>query len=267
MARTIQKFNEERTFGVEIEFQGNREEVARLMNAKGLRACVESYNHSTKSYWKLITDSSCGYELVSPPLKGREGLEQLKKACEALKEAGASVNRRCGFHVHHDINDYNAKQIANIFAIYIKLEKTIDTFVPNSRRANNNTFCESLFRGTTQQAILDKLKAVNSLEDIERIWYTRYVKVNFQSYVKYGTIEFRQHSGTIEFEKMYNWILLTQQIVNMAATPVQKTYKAENDNLQSMRNILRLIPAKGATEEIAKMFKWYRRRAKQLAAA
>ena len=52
----------------------------------------------------------------------------------------------------------------------------------------------------------------------------------------------------------------------MAATPVQKTYKAENDNLQSMRNILRLIPAKGATEEVAKMFKWYRNRAKQLAA-
>lgn len=266
MARTIQKFNEERTFGVEIEFQGNREEVARLMNAKGVRAYVEGYNHSTKNHWKLITDSSCGYELVSPPLKGREGLEQLKKACEALKEAGASVDRRCGLHVHHDINDYDAKQIANIFAIYIKLEKTIDTFVPNSRRANNNTFCGSLFQGTSQQAILDKLKVVNSLEDIKRIWHTRYVKVNFQSYVKYGTIEFRQHSGTTEFDKMYNWILLTQQIVDMAATPVQKTYKEENDNLQSMRNILRLIPAKGATEEIAEMFKWYRNRAKQLAA-
>ena len=266
MSKTIQKFNEERTFGVEIEFQGNREEVARLMNAKGVRAYVEGYNHSTKSYWKLITDSSCGYELVSPPLKGREGLEQLKKACEALKEARASVDRRCGLHVHHDINDYNAKQIANIFAIYIKLEKTIDTFVPNSRRANNNTYCKSLFQGTTQQAILDKLKAVNSIEDIRRIWYTRYVKVNFQSYVKYGTIEFRQHSGTIEFDKMYNWILLTQQIVNMAATPVQKIYKPENDNLQSMRNILRLIPAKGATKEVAAMFKWYRNRAKQLAA-
>ena len=267
MARTIQKFNEERTFGVEIEFQGNREEVARLMNAKGVRAYVEGYNHSTKSYWKLITDSSCGYELVSPPLKGREGLEQLRKACEALKEAGASVDRRCGLHVHHDINDYNAKQIANIFALYIKLEKTIDTFVPNSRRANNNRFCRSLFQGTTQQAILDKLKAVKSLEDIRRIWHTRYVKVNFQSYIKYGTIEFRQHSGTTQFDKIYNWILLTQQIVNMAATPVQKVYKAENDNLQSMRNVLRLIPAKGATEEVAEMFKWYRKRAKQLAAA
>ena len=268
MARTIQKFNEERTFGVEIEFTtATREEVARLMNEKGIRTYVEGYNHLTKSHWKVITDSSCGYELVSPPLKGKEGLEQLKKACEALKEAGAKVNRKCGLHVHHDVNDYNAKQIANIFAIYIKLEKTIDTLVPESRRANNNIFCGSLYAGRTQQQMLDKLKAVNTIEDIKRIWSTRYLKVNFQSYVKYGTIEFRQHSGTTEFEKIYNWILLTQQMVDMSATPVQKTYKAENDNLQSMRNILRLIPAKGATEEIADMFKWYRGRAKELAAA
>lgn len=268
MARTLQNFNEERTFGVEIEFTtATREEVARLMNAKGVSAYVEGYNHSTKNHWKVITDSSCGYELVSPPLKGREGMEQLRKACEALKEAGAKVDRRCGLHVHHDINDYNAKQIANIFAIYIKLETTIDTLVPNSRRANNNTFCGSLFAGTTQQNILNKLKEVNSLEDIKNIWHTRYVKVNFQSYVKYGTIEFRQHSGSTEFDKIYNWILLTQQIVDMAATPIQKTYKAENDNLQSMRNILRLIPAKGATDEIAEMFKWYRGRAKELATA
>jgi hypothetical protein len=267
MARTIQKFNEERTFGVEIEFQGNREEVARLMNAKGIRAYVERYNHSTKSHWKLITDASCGSELVSPPLKGREGLEQLKKACEALKEAGASVDRRCGLHVHHDINDYNAKQIANIFAIYIKLEKTIDTFVPNSRRANNNRFCRSLFQCTTQQAILDKLKAVNSLEDIKRIWHTRYVKVNFQSYVKYGTIEFRQHSGTIEFEKIYNWILLTQRIIERAKERnVTYSYKESSVPVLTFQKMLGIINSVGADEEIAKMNTFYLKRMKKLAA-
>lgn len=268
MTRKIQKFNDERTFGIEIEFTtASRETVARLMNEKGVNTYVEGYNHRTSNHWKVITDSSCGFELVSPPLKGREGLDQLQKACEALKEAGAKVNRKCGLHVHHDVNDYNAKQIANIFAVYIKLENTMDTLLPASRRGNNNPYCKSLFRGTSQQNILDKLKAVETIRDIDNIWHTRYLKVNFQSYVKYGTVEFRQHSGTIEFEKIYNWILLTQQMVDMSATPIQKTYKAENDNLQSMRNILRLIPAKGATQEIAEMLKWYRERAKQLAAA
>ena len=191
------KFNEERTFGVEIEFTtASREEVARLMNAKGVRALVEDYNHDTRNHWKLITDSSCGYELVSPPLKGRDGLNQLKKACEALEEAGAKVDRKCGLHVHHDVNNYNLDQIKRIFALYIKLEETIDTLVPESRRANNNNYCSSLFAGRTQQRVLDMLEQANDINSVRTIWGTRYVKVNFQSYIKYGTVEFRQHSGT-----------------------------------------------------------------------
>ena len=131
---TTQKFNEERTFGIEIEFTtASRETVARLMRQKGLLAEVEGYNHFTRGHWKLITDSSCGFELVSPILKGRDGLNQLKLATEALAEAGAKVDRRCGLHVHHDINDLDAKQAANIYALYIKLEKTIDSFLPKSR--------------------------------------------------------------------------------------------------------------------------------------
>ena len=264
---TTQKFNEERTFGIEIEFTtASRETVARLMKQKGLLAEVEEYNHTTRRHWKLITDSSCGYELVSPVLKGRDGLNQLKLAAEALAEAGAKVDRRCGLHVHHDINDLNAKQVANIYALYIKLEKTIDSFVPKSRRADNNEYCRSLFRHSNQQSVLDQLKTVKTMKDINDIFRTRYIKLNLQSYVKYGTIEFRQHSGTIEFEKMYNWILLTQQMVEAGKTPVHKTYNEKTDSIQSLRNKLGLIAALGADEEIVQMLKWYRKRAKQLAA-
>lgn len=265
---TTQKFNEERTFGIEIEFTvASRETVVRLMKQKGLLAEVEGYNHFTRRHWKAITDSSCGYELVSPVLKGRDGLNQLRLATEALAEAGAKVNRRCGLHVHHDINDLDAKQAANIYALYIKLEKTIDSFLPRSRRANNNTYCQSLFARSNQQRVLDRLKEVKTMEDINDIFMTRYIKLNLQSYVKYGTIEFRQHSGTIEFEKIYNWILLTQQMVEAGKTPVHKTYNEKTDSIQSLRNKLGLIAALGADEEIAQMLKWYRGRAKQLAAA
>ena len=262
------KFNEERTYGIEIEFTtASKDEVARIMRQKGLNAESQGYNHITsRSTWKIITDGSCGYEAVSPILKGRDGLRQLKLATEALAEAGAKVNRRCGLHIHHDINDYDAKQIANIYAIYVKMEKTIDSLMPPSRRENNNQYCKSLFEYTDQQRVLNKLKKVNSVEDIKDIFRARYVKLNFNSYVKYGTIEFRQHSGTIEYEKIYNWLLLTQQMVDQAETAVQKTYKAEYDTLQNLRNILKLIPAKGADEEIAEMFKWYRKRAASLAA-
>lgn len=263
------KFNENRTFGVEIEFQGSREEVARLMNLKGVNTEVEEYNHTTKGYWKLVTDAFCGYELVSPILKGREGLRQLKIACEALNEAGVTVDRRCGLHVHHDVNDYSVKQITNIFALYVKLEETIDTLMPQSRRRNNNTYCQSLFGYRSQQDILNRLKEVKVIEDIGNIWSSRYVKVNFQSYIKYGTIEFRQHSGTIEFEKMYNWILITQQIVERAQRTVKYSYEEAPSNtpLLTLQRMLKIIASQGADEEIANMANWFRGRAKQLAAA
>ena len=44
----------------------------------------------------------------------------------------------------------------------------------------------------------------------------RYYKVNFCSYVAFGTLEFRQHSGTIEFEKMMNWVKITHMIIERA---------------------------------------------------
>lgn len=266
---TTQKFNENRTFGIEIEFTtADRAVVARLMREKGLLASVEGYNHTTKNHWKLITDSSCGYELVSPILKGRDGLRQLKLATEALKEAGAKVDKRCGLHIHHDINDMDARQIANIYALYIKLEKTIDGFMPISRRANNNTFCRSIYNHyNNQQQLLNKLKEVNTITDIQSLFTTRYLKLNIQSYIKYGTLEFRQHSGTIEYDKMYNWILLSQQMVEAGKSPVQKIYNEATDTIQSLRNKLGLIAALGADEEIVNMLKWYRDRAKELAVA
>jgi Putative amidoligase enzyme. len=102
------RFDNNRLWGVEIEFLDtvNREDVARKMTEKGVLCYVEGYNHTTRGHWKVVTDASCGYELVSPPLKGEEGFRQLKIACEVLNELGAKVDKRCGLHVHHDANDF-----------------------------------------------------------------------------------------------------------------------------------------------------------------
>lgn len=271
---TTNKFNEERTFGVEIEFTTKgitREAVAKLMNQKGVRAEVDIYNHTTRGHWRLITDSSCGYELVSPILKGREGLRQLELACEALNELGAKVNRKCGLHVHHDINDYSVEDTKNLYATYIKFEKIIDSFLPNSRRGNNNNYCKSLtsinYSGREESA-LKLLQRTKTMDDIKSLFSTRYLKLNIQSYVKYGTVEFRQHSGTTEYEKIYNWIILTQQMVDNAM--VRKVNYKWNENWNTMNyftNVMNMTKAKGATEEIIENLKWYRRRQKQLAAA
>lgn len=267
---TTQTFNENRQFGVEIEFIADAHQLSQVIikaRALGLAIEQEGYNHSTRNHWKIITDASCGWELVSPILKGRKGLEDLEKACQALNAANVQVNKSCGLHVHHDTNGMNVNQLKNIFILYAKLERTFDSLVPLSRR--DNRFCKSLmamdFGRRTVEEYIAKISSMNTVQDMNHLLSDRYRKVNFQSYLKYGTVEFRQHAGTTDFTKMYNWILLTQQVVERANGNIQTTYDQAHDNLQGMRNILRLIEAKGASEEIANMFKWMRERAKQFA--
>ena len=36
----------------------------------------------------------------------------------------------------------------------------------------------------------------------------RYYKINFQAFATHGTIEFRQHSGTLDADKAANWVRL-----------------------------------------------------------
>lgn len=263
------KFNENRKFGVEIEFTNtvSREAVAARITAKGIACYVEGYNHTTKNNWKVVTDGSCGNELVSPPLKGREGLTQLETVCEALKELGVKVDVKCGLHVHHDINDYTIENMKALFLTYGKLEKAIDSFMPNSRRSNNNTFCKSLSVISIEN-FMDKIKNVKSISDMSNAFSSRYYKLNFQSYLKYGTIEFRQHSGTIEFEKIYNWVLLTQHMVeNAKVRKVNYSFTERWNTLHLLTCVLGLTKANGADEEYVQVLRYFRGRAKQLAPA
>lgn len=265
----MKKFNESRTYGIEIEFLGGhstRQAVCDLINEKGVPCRYEDYNHNTTRYWKIITDASCGSELVSPILKGREGLEQLKKVTEALEELDIKVDRKCGLHIHHDVNDFGIKEMKNLFTSYVKFEKLFDSMLPKSRRGNNNQYCQTMRKYGTE-GTLEQLRNAKTITDLQQIFYTRYVKLNIQSYVRYGTVEFRQHSGTIEFEKIYNWILLTQRLVETATERnMQFTMTETWNDMGHFASVLSLIKSKGADEELQNVLKFYRGRIKQLAA-
>lgn len=215
-------FNEARSFGVEIEFFGatyNR--VIAELEHRGVSVAYEGYNHTTRNHWKLVTDVSVtgqgtgvgrGLELVSPVLKGKDGMAELKKVLDGLNAAGAKVDKTCGLHVHHDAHDFELQAFKNIFVMYYKFEHVIDAAIPKSRRGSANTYCKAL-----DSAMIDRIVAANSLNEMSAAMHdNRYYKVNLQSYFRHKTIEFRHHSGTTEYEKITNWIMFTQAIVERA---------------------------------------------------
>lgn len=206
--------------GAEIEFFGvNYQTVINKLTEKGINVSYEGYTHQVMSCWKLVTDVSVtgantglgkGLELVSPILLGDEGLDELQTVMETLTEIGAKVDRSCGLHVHHDVADYDVENFVSLHNLYYNYQKGINSIVPNSRRTSSrNVYC----KGLNRQDMAD-IQYAQTIRQVASNIGSRYVVLNSQSYIKYGTIEFRQHSGTVEFEKLEAWIVLSHCMVN-----------------------------------------------------
>ena len=210
-----------RTFGIEIEAFGvERATLAAALREAGIACQTEFYNHTTQAHWKVVTDGSVRgdlpFELVSPVLKGEEGLQQLKVVCEVLRRLNAKVNKTTGLHVHLGVGEleHDLKFWRNLLSNYAALESSIDAVMPESRRGRNNNYCRQI----AQPDLLRKLQGCRDLRSIERVVTggNRYYKVNMQSFWRQRTVEFRQHSGTVEFEKIANWVRLLSRLVEFS---------------------------------------------------
>lgn len=224
MTNNYQSKRENKLIGLEIEFFGvNYQKVVASLNRAGIAVSYKGYTHAVdRNAWKLVTDVSVtgtntglgkGLELVSPPLTMAEMERQLTIVSEVFNQIGAKVDKTCGIHVHHEIDDLNVQAIKNIYTLYYKHRETIEGIMPKSRRQGANRYCKGL-----NQQMVELINNCNSIQDIQTVTYDRYYTINFTAYVKYGTVEFRQHSGSTDVEKIMHWIRITQAIVHTAAT-------------------------------------------------
>ena len=190
------------------------------------RVDSEGYHHSlsrdvnsvntNQKIWTMKDDSSvsgAGLELISGNannvLQGTQGLNELFIITEALKVAKAKVNSSTGIHVHHSNRDLNLSHQNQIINLYNSNSIAIAAMLPNSRV--NNSYARPLqvdLTSTLQNDVADNND--NSYLTQSQNNLSRYSVINFTNV----TVEFRQHSGTIEFEKIKNWIVFTQAIIN-----------------------------------------------------
>src|SRR5690625_55240 len=184
---------ENKTIGVEIEFFGvHYQRVVDAMNAAGIRTVWGRYTHEVMAHWKVVTDSSVtsvgtgtgnGLEIVSPPLTEEGMTEELKKVCEVLEQIGARVDRTCGVHVHHDIDDLTVENVKNIYKIYDKHQLAIESIIPQSRRGTAmNRYCRQI-----TDMMMNELENLTTIESVARK-FSRFHTVNMQSYLRYGTV-------------------------------------------------------------------------------
>ena len=160
-----------------------------------------------KTYWHIIYEAvhveGLLYEIVSPIMSD---FEQLKVLCKALVLSNATVNpERGGLHVHIDANGMPDQKIIDIIKSYQNMETDIDRMVAKRRRGDNNVVCAG--------SLIDiELSNVSTVKELLKAFGHKCYKVNPFSLKKYGTIEFRQHEATIEFQKIKNWCLFIQEL-------------------------------------------------------
>jgi len=222
-----------RKFGVEFEaYNVKMGTLKDALKIAGVNCEIEGYNHTTRRYWKIVTDASLTgentFELVSPILKGEAGISELKTVCSVLNECGAKVNKSCGTHVHFDASGFDMDTWKRIYINYFRLENTIDGFMPLSRRENR--YCQSFKNITNFES---KINGCSTLDQIASVLgMTRYFKINPLSYSRHNTCEFRQHSGTVEFEKIGNWIKFLNALVEFS-----KTNLVTDTTLDGLKNL------------------------------
>lgn len=213
-----------RRFGVEFEAYGVKMEILKQkLNNEGIECEIEGYNHNTRPHWKIVSDSSLEgnntFELVSPILQGENGINELEKVCRVLTSCKAKINKTCGTHVHFDASEIRLPEWKRIYINYERLENTIDNFMPESRR--NNRYCKSLKDITNFET---KINNCTNLLQIQNVFSnSRYFKINPMSYSRHKTIEFRQHAGTVEFEKINNWVRFLNNLINLSKTTLIET--------------------------------------------
>lgn len=208
-----------RKFGVELETVNSmgvtHEMVARALRDAGLNARTSNYSGSDTGAWLVKSDGSLtggtGIEITSPALSGEAGLNALRTACRILNELGLTVNRSCGTHVHHDAADLTVDEIKRFVSGWSRNQQIVDGLVAPSRRNGAAYYARplsSLEVATVQRA--------TTLAQIRSTSIDRYRTLNLRAYGKFGTLEIRQHQGTISFAKIAAWVALGQAFIDSA---------------------------------------------------
>lgn len=215
----LAKYKEGQWIGVEIEciipvFSEHMEEnghkniqvkcfktLTELLNARDMKYVDVKHDGSIETDSSEYLTHFC-VELTVCFIKS-SGYSRLEKLCSFLATLGAKVNGTCGLHVHLDMRGKTADDVNNEGIKLVNSLPILAKLVPKTRWDESNTYCK-----------------INS--EFKLYGDNKYLAINSVSYNTHKTLEVRLHSGTINIQKIVNWIELLCTI---------KEYNGENMKL------------------------------------
>ena len=213
------------TYGIEIET------VISSANARQNGLTIGSYHHALQvpylaAGWTACRDGSVHgdandlpCEIVSPILRGEDGLRQVYNTLATLKEKGHRVNATTGIHVHVGYGDQPKKQVERLIAVMAYLE-TAFYATTGTKNRERGTYCKGIRRHENVK------KAVTIMNR------DRYHILNISNLCgrRLNTVEFRAFSGSLNQTKVLGWIQMVLGVVERGLTtkrlPVWKSKTA-----------------------------------------
>jgi hypothetical protein len=135
-----------------------------------------------------------------------------------------------GFHVHIDVSTLSIEQLIKVCQNFVKYEDVFDSLLPPSRRTKSpesNRFFQSNRDaiGYSSNSNRERHQALENCQgDITALASMmnpkgRYYKLNLQnlSTQRQLTLEFRQHSATVNYQNVSAWIRLCAAFVRNSA--------------------------------------------------
>jgi hypothetical protein len=207
------------TFGVEIETAAPR----RLVENEGLR--VGPYHAGVQvpylpAGWKAERDGSIAFspdevpcEIVSPVLRGPEGLAQVAEVLRTLEAKGHRVNRSCGVHIHCGWKrEWSSEALARLVTIVAYAERGLYA-ITGTKNRERCRFCGGVRRYGNHK---------DAKAQLDRERYHALNLTNLAHGYK-ETVEFRVFSGSTSAVKVVGWVQvclgLVQRALNAKRSP------------------------------------------------
>jgi hypothetical protein len=154
-----------------------------------------------------------GIEVVSPVLRGAEGLEQVRAVVAKVKEMGGQVNHTCGLHVHVGFpENFDAlRRLVNLTSHY---EKALYASTGTTSR-EFGSYCQSI---KSKLAPLKTGVTHHKLRMVARGHGDRYHVLNLTNLVAgvRPAVEYRCFAGTLNFTKVAAAVMVSVGLVQKA---------------------------------------------------
>lgn len=226
--------------GIEIEYENSQ---SRLLSLE------------KDGYWSRKPDGSLrnnGIELVSRPLLLTELDAALSVANRCVSRTALDASPRCGLHVHINMLNTRLVDFYALAAQYALLEPTIfHEFAPLRERS---AFCVPLYdqpfcyRQLFKDVQASRGKRIfhggnyTTKQKYRPLYFTmstsKYSALNFGAFQSFGTVEFRQHPSTRDFNAIRQWIQFLCRLKTSAmgmADPIDIVTAYETKGLKKLQ--------------------------------